>query len=64
MKSLSRDGLLKIMLQSGIEYLNILGTTDLNSPIADPEYLGYLNQSKKDFVVHAYRRENANINYS
>lgn len=44
LKSLNRDGLLKIMISSGIEFLNILGTSDLNSPIADPEYLGYLNE--------------------
>lgn len=64
LKSLGRDGLLKIMSSSGIEYLNILGTSDLNTPIADPEYLGYIDQTPNaDLLVHSYRRESAHVNY-
>jgi UDP-N-acetylglucosamine pyrophosphorylase len=64
LKSLGRDGILEMMSSNGIEYLNVVGTTDLNTPTADPEYLGFLDQMQgKDMLVHAYRRESVHINH-
>lgn len=41
-----------------------MGTSDLNSPIADPEYLGYLSSNPNtDLLVHSYLRETAHTSY-
>lgn len=61
LKSLGRDGLLKILESSGIEYLNIFGTRDFNSGFCDPVRLGYLHHRKKDCIFDVFRRESLSI---
>lgn len=52
------------MNTSGIEFLNILGSADLNSPVADPEYLGFMHSNSSiDVLVHGYKRDVSKGNY-
>lgn len=57
LKSLGRDGLLKILESSGVEYINILGTRDFNSKFCDPLRIGYMAHKKTDCIFDVFRRE-------
>ena len=61
LKSLGRDGLLKIMEASKIEYLNVVGTRNLTARICDPMALGYLVHKQLDILFETFRRESLNI---
>lgn len=61
LKSLGRDGLLKILENSGVEYINVLGTKDFNSKFCDPMRLGFLKHKQQDCVFDVFRRESLSI---
>lgn len=61
LKSLNRDGLLKIMEGSGIEILNLVGTRNLNSRACDPVSIAFLHQKKLDCSFEGFRRESMNF---
>ena len=63
LKSLGRDGLLKIMEASKIEYLNIVGTKNLTARLCDPMSLGFLEQQGLDVTFETFRRESLNITH-
>ena len=57
LKSLQRDGLLKIIKNAKVEVLQILGTNDLNPSIGCFKTLGYYmhHRAHVDVLFRAYR---------
>jgi len=53
-----------MMKQSGIQFLQMVGSSDLNTPLADPEYIGLLSSSSSlEVLVHAYKIDHTGSNY-
>lgn len=61
LKSLGRDGLLKILVSSGIEYINVLGTRDFNSKFCDPLRVGFMEHKKTECIFDVFRRESLSV---
>jgi len=48
---------------SGIEYLNVVGTRNLNSRACDPVSIGFLHHRKLDCTFEGFRRESMNFTF-
>jgi len=63
LKSLHKEGVLKILTKSKIEILNVVETLDLNSELTDPKTIGLMLKHNLNCTVDINQRTTTHLNF-